>query len=661
MNDQTRSVPDLDPDLEPVANSSDNPTFASVLSARLHRRTLIKGSLGAALASLMGTSLAGSRDSNDDNDASDGVSASAPSSPRLGFQAVSVSDANQVLVPEGYTAKAFVPAGTPLSGDCPAYLKDGSNTGADQEHQVGANHDGMHFYPIDVKTGGASSTEGLLVLNHEYIDQRSLHASGPTNQTEGGPRPSDEVRKEVAAHGVSVIHIRKDEAGAWEMVPGSGFNRRITGATPVEICGPVRGFDKLVTSYSPDANRSRGTLGNCAGGPTPWNTYLAAEENWAAYFFSGEDSQPREHSRYGVFSAGNNYYWHTSDGDEDVYTRFDASVQGAAAADDYRNEPNNFGWMVEIDPFAPESVPQKRTALGRFAHEGVIFAPAVEGEPIVCYSGDDARFEYIYKFVSDQPYHADTAGGYLLNEGTLHVARFNDDGSGEWLPLIYGESGLTDSDSFTSQADVLVNTRLAADSVGATRMDRPEWGAIDPHTGEVYFTLTNNSDRTEADTNAANPLGPNPTGHIIRWLERDGNGNATAFDWDIFVFAGKPGTETMVDGETVAELDKSSTFNSPDGLWFDYNGRLWIQTDGSSSPPYQNNMMLAANPVTREIKRFFVGPVGCEVTGVVTTPDSRTMFVNVQHPRAYWPDASVERARSATMIVTRDDGGVIGA
>lgn len=660
MNEQIPSALDLDPDFEPVSNTSDNPTFTSVLSARLQRRTLMKGSVGAALVGIMGISLAGCSDDDDDNNSSGG-GASDESPTNLGFRAVNVSNANQIVVPEGYSAKAFVPSGTPLTGNYPAYLDDGTNTGADQENQVGTHHDGMHFYPIDVKTGGNSSSEGLLVLNHEYINQSTLHPSGPTGQSTGGPRPSDEVRKEVAAHGVSVIHIRRDEAGEWDVVFGSAFNRRITGATPMEIRGPARGFDKLITAYSPDATRTRGTLNNCAHGPTPWNTYLAAEENWAGYFVNSDDPQPREHERYGVGSTGNRYYWHTSDGNEDVYTRFDASIQGASAANDYRNEPNNFGWMVEIDPFAPESTPQKRTALGRFAHEGVIFAPAVEGEPVVCYSGDDARFEYIYKFVSTQPYYATTAGGYLLNEGTLYVAKFNEDGSGEWLPLVYGETGLTDSGGFISQADVLVNTRLAADAVGATRMDRPEWGAVDPRTGEVYFTLTNNSNRTEADTDAANPLGPNPTGHIIRWLERDKDYTATEFDWDIFVFAGEPGTETVVDGETLVELDDSNMFNSPDGLWFDYNGRLWIQTDGSDAPPYQNNMMLAANPVNREIKRFFVGPVGAEVTGVATTPDSKTMFVNIQHPREFWPDASVERSRDATVIVTRDDGGVIGA
>lgn len=247
---------------------------------------------------------------------------------------------------------------------------------------------------------------------------------------------------------------------------------------------------------------------------------------------------------------------------------------------------------------------------------------------MVCYSGDDSRFEYIYKFVSSQPYYAATAGGYLLDEGTLYVARFNDDGSGDWLPLdledpgfaakVQAAMGTTVGDivfeGFENQADVLLNTRLAADIAGATPMDRPEWGAIDPNTGEVYFTLTNNSQRTEDQVNAANPVANNQTGHIIRWQEAGNDHAASGFQWDIFVFAGTQGTETVVDGEAVVTLDDDNIFNSPDGLWFDYNGRLWIQTDGSDDAPYQNNMMLAANPETREIKRFFVGPTGCEVT-----------------------------------------------
>lgn len=662
----------LDPNYEPVVNQTSNSPFHDVLAARLKRRAVMKGTVGAALASIMGMTLVGC-DSDDDDD---GTGTAAGVQTELGFKAVPVSSANQVVVPEGYSAKAFLPWGTPITGSYPEFRADASNTGAEQEQQVGMHHDGMHFFPIDQKTGSNSSTEGLLVMNHEYINQGALHPNGPTAAAgNGGVRPEDEVRKEIAAHGVSVVHIKKDSEGTWDVVFGSPFNRRITGGTEMDIRGPVRGNAKLVTKFSPNGTETRGTLNNCSMGPTPWGTYLAAEENWHGYFANSDANQPREQTRHGV-NDSSRYDWELADSGADAYVRFDVTPGGGDATSDYRNEANTYGYMVEIDPFTPEAKPQKRTALGRFGHEGVIFAPATEGKPVVCYSGDDARFEYIYKFVSAQPYSAATAGGYLLDEGTLYVAKFNDDGTGEWLPLSLDDAdfaakvtaangtmvGDINFDGFADQADVLLNTRLAADIAGATPMDRPEWGAVDPNSGEVYFTLTNNSLRTEDQTDAANPQAENRTGHIIRWTEANSDHAATSFDWDIFVFGGEQGTETVVDGEAVVTLDDDNIFNSPDGLWFDYNGRLWIQTDGSDAAPYQNNMMLAANPVTREIKRFFVGPVGCEVTGVVTTPDVKTMFVNIQHPDANWPFGTEgDHPRDATVIVTRNDGGVIGA
>ncbi len=659
----------LDPNYEPVVNQTDNNPFQQVLAARLQRRAVMKGTVGAALASIMGVTLAGCTSDDDDDD----TGAAATAQTELGFKAVPVSSANQVVVPEGYSATPFLPWGTPITGSYPAFQADASNSGADQEQQVGMHHDGLHFFPIDLKAGGNSSTEGLLVMNHEYINQDALHPNGATYVS--GERPADEVRKEIAAHGVSVVHIKRDSAGAWDVVFGSPFNRRITGGTEMDIRGPVRGNAKLVTKYSPDGTETRGTLNNCSMGPTPWGTYLAAEENWHGYFANSDANPPREQTRHGV-DGTSRYDWELADNGADAYVRFNVSETGLTAADDYRNEANTFGYMVEIDPFTPEAKPQKRTALGRFGHEGVIFAPVKEGQPVVCYSGDDSRFEYIYKFVSSKPYSAATAGGYLLDEGTLYVAKFNDDGSGEWLSLSLDDAdfaakvaaangnmvGDISFDGFADQADVLLNTRLAADIAGATPMDRPEWGAVDPNTGEVYFTLTNNSRRTEDQTDAANPQAANLTGHIIRWTEAGGDHGATSFEWDIFVFAGEQGTETVVDGQAVVTLSDDNHFNSPDGLWFDYNGRLWIQTDGSDAEPYQNNMMLAANPVTREIKRFFVGPVGCEVTGVVTTPDVKTMFVNIQHPDANWPFGTEgDHPRDATVIVTRDDGGVVGA
>ena len=654
--------------IDPQTNFSLNPTFSAIVESRMARRQFLKGSVGAAVAAFIGCSVVGcSSNDGEPGPIVDPVTAA----PLLGFTAIATSRADSIVVPQGYTARTILPWGTPLTGSYPAFLTDASNNGAEQEQQVGMHHDGMHFFPIDQRANAESSTEGLLVFNHEYIDNNLIHTNGINTV----PRPADEARKEIAAHGVSVAHIQQQADGSWALVNNSPFNRRITGATPMELAGPVRGSDKVVTKYSPDGSRTRGTLNNCGNGFTPWGTYLTCEENWAGYFVNTDAEQPREHSRYGVSDNNGRYYWETATPAADVYQRFNASTLGASASDDYRNEPNTFGWIVEIDPFNPDSVPQKRTSLGRFGHEGVIFGKVEEGKPIVVYSGDDSRFEYIYKFVSSAPYYKVTAGGHLLNEGTLYVARFNEDGSGDWLPLDLNDADFaakvqTAGVSFANQADVLVNTRLAADIAGATKMDRPEWGAVHPDTGEVYFTLTNNSRRTEEQIDAANPRAANTTGHIIRWHERETQG-ATAFDWDIFLLAGDVGTVTP---DTELTLSADNHLASPDGLWFDKNGLLWIQTDMSGSQqsdgPYGNNQMLVADPVTRQIKRFLAGPTDCEVTGISATPDMKTLFVNIQHPgdrstpdnfTSNWPDGGNRRPRSATVVITKDDGGIIGS
>lgn len=653
--------------LEPISNTSANPSFGEVLEQRMVRRSFLKGSLAAAVSGIMGVGLTGCN-SSDTAEPLPPVSV-IPAPAFLGFAAIAANRVDGITVPAGYSAKPFLAWGTPITGTYPNFLADASNTAAEQAMQMGMNHDGMHFFPIDVRSGGNSSSEGLLVMNHEYVEPNVLHPQGPVL-----PRPAEQVAKELAAHGVSVVHIEKAANGDWRVVSNSPFNRRITGETPMELAGPVRGHAKVVTKYSPDGSRTRGTLNNCAHGYTPWGTYLTAEENWAGYFMNSDSTQVREHRRYGVGSSNGRYFWETATPAADRYQRFNASTLAASAAEDYRNEPNTFGWIVEIDPFNPDSVPQKRTALGRFAHEGIVFAKVTEGEPLVAYSGDDARDEYIYKYVSKQPYFRNTAGGHLLNDGTLYVARFNADGSGDWLALDinnpeFAAKAALAGVSFSDQADVLLNTRLAADIAGATKMDRPEWGAVHPETSEVYFTLTNNTNRTAAQVDAANPRANNATGHIIRWKER-GTLASSQFNWDIFLLAGDVGTATP---GTNLVLTADNHHASPDGLWFDDNGLLWIQTDMSgsqqSSGPYGNNAMLVADPVSRQIKRFLVGPTDCEVTGVIMTPDQRTMFVNIQHPgdrssvtnfTSNWPDGGNSRPRSATVIITKDDGGMIG-
>jgi hypothetical protein len=436
----------------------------------------------------------------------------------------------------------------------------------------------------------------------------------------------------------------------------------------------------MVTKFSPDGTKTRGTVNNCAHGVTPWNTYMTAEENWAGYFVNADAEMPREHKRYGLSNEASRYGWEKAASGADEFIRFNAAATGASAAEDYRNEPNTFGWMVEFDPYDPASVPVKRTHLGRFAHEGVVFAPAVAGQPVVCYSGDDSRFEYIYKFVSSAAFDPATTNGDILNEGTLYVAKFNEDGTGEWLALAPGQNGLTPENGFADLADILVNTRLAADQAGATKMDRPEWGTVDPSTGEVYFTLTNNNRRDMTQIDAVNPRAENNFGQIVRWRYEGNDHAATAFSWDLFVIAGTARQSITFKGEALGD---DSTFACPDGIWCDQNSRLWIQTDMGDIGPAQEgplesfgmNAMLAADPQTGEIRRFLTGPWGQEITGVITTPDGTTMFVNVQHPGAQaspedfaagtfgsgFPDYNGTVPRSATLVITREDGGVIGA
>ncbi|WP_236232522.1 PhoX family protein [Pseudomonas tohonis] len=646
---------------EVPSNQSRNPHISELIEGVKRREVLAGGAALGALA-FLGVSLPGQAEAGQDEARSLGFPFK--SRRRLAFEGIPAGRADTITVPPGYKATPFIPWGTPITGRYPAFAEDASNSAQDQAEQTGMHHDGMHFFPIDTRHGlGLRSDHGLLVLNHEYIDAPLLHPNGPT-VVSGKRTSAEEVRKEINAHGVSVVEIRRDVRGEWTVVP-SRRNRRITAATPMQISGPARGNKLLQTRHSPNGTAARGTQNNCSNGFTPWGTYLTCEENWAGYFSTRDADLPRELKRYGLRN-GSRFGWETLPGDE--FERFDATRKAADAKGDYRNEPNQFGWIVEIDPFEPDSVPVKRTALGRFAHEGLIFAPVKAGRPVVCYSGDDSQNEYIYKYVSRDAYRPGRSNGRLLDEGTLYVARFNADGSGQWLALDINDKSflkacLAAGVAFADQGEVLINTRLAADVVGATKMDRPEWGAVNPDNGEVYFTLTNNTARTTPD--APNPRPANAYGHIIRWREQSRDYAGKAFNWNLFMLAGP---ETDSRGPSGKPLDASNILASPDGLWFDDDGRLWIQTDMSGSQlasgPFGNNQMLVADPRTGELKRFLVGPLGAEVTGIAATPDFRTLFVNIQHPgegstptnlTSTWPDGPGKRPRSSTVVITRED------
>lgn len=582
-----------------------------------------------------------------------------------GFRAVPATQHDGITLPPGYEAAVLYPWGAPtgIAGAMPSGPPGPGQSAADQAVQAGMHHDGMHFFPLD-----ATGARGLLVLNHEYTDDRLLHGG------DGQARSAEAVRKSLHAMGVSIIEVQRTATG-WVQVLPSRYARRIHGDTPLRIAGPAAGTPALRTAANPAGDAVRGTLANCAMGVTPWGTYLTCEENFHGYFggppAAAADATIAQRRYRTVPGAQWNSYWHFDE-------RFDLTR--------HPNEPHRFGWVVEIDPFDPDSVPVKRTALGRKAQESATCTVTKDGR-VAVYMGDDAAFEYVYKFVSTQRVQPGTdaaaraANRQLLDDGTLYVARYDADGRGAWLALTHGRAGLDAAAGFADAAAVLVHARLAADAVGATPMDRPEWIAIHPQDGEVYLALSNNSQRGAPGhpaADAANPRAGNLSGGILRWREDGGDAASTGFAWNHFVLAGDPAEPASGTRYPDAGAD---LFGSPDGLHFDSAGLLWIQTDMSGprigKPPYAalgNNQMLCANPATGRIRRFLVGPAGCEVTGCVLTPDRRALFVNIQHPGerrnersglpgSAWPDGGAPGStppRSATVVVRRTDGGIVG-
>ena len=641
-------------------NLSHNEHFQSVVQRAVSRRGfLLKTGVGAAAVAFLSAGLTGCG-GGDDAPASGGSS----DAELLGFTGIAISTDDAVSVAPGYTATVFAPWGTPLfsSGAGSTWAGDASEDAAAQARQMGDNHDGIHYFAIS-----GSSEEGLLVMNHEYTNTQYLF-----NADGGAVNSLDDANKDLNAHGVSVVHIKRT-AGVWAIVTDSSYNRRITGNTLMQLTGPAAGDALLQTTADPTGTAVFGTLNNCGNGWTPWGTYLTCEENFNQYFGTTNTASPgalrnTNQTRYGLDNNG------TSRKYEEYFDRFDWQKEP--------NEANRFGWIVEIDPFDPTSTPKKRTALARIKHENAAYAIAADGR-VVIYMGDDQANDYIYKFVSTGTYVEGNLvnNRNLLDSGTLYVAKFaagtaSGDmmGTGEWLPMTTSNPALS---AYASQAEILVNTRLAADMLGATPMDSPEWVSVHPQTQEVYVTLTNNSGRALANVDDANPRAANRYGQIVRWREAGGNPTALTFEWDLFVLAGNPTVYSATDADPQTALKAGSsnvtvdnTFNSPDGLGFDATGRLWIQTDGSYSNTGDyagqgNNQMLCADPTTKEIRRFFVGPKECEVTGLTFTPDSKTLFINIQHPgeggNSHWPQGGTALPRSATVIITKDDGGVIGS
>lgn len=561
------------------------------------------------------------------------------------------------------------------------------------------------------------------------------------------PRPAAEADKEIALHGVSFVEVRKT-AGSWTYLQDSPFNRRFTALSDMQLSGPARGNALTITKYSPTGTNTRGTLNNCGTGKTPWGTFLTGEENWAGYFARalgddaarGNDKSVVAMNRYGRREGSKSRHGWESAGTEDKYARWIVSKLGTSTdgSDDYRNELNGMGYIVEMDAYNKSKPARKRTGLGRFSHESAAFGKVENGQPLAVYMGDDSRNEYIYKFVSNARWRADdanpadclTVGDKYLDSGKLYAARFNADGTGEWLELSMTNPAVASYAvyPFADQADVAVHARLAGDAVGATKMDRPEWCSVNPANGEIYFALTNNSNRrvdpstiSQTAPDAANPRAytdlkeetrvqqGNVNGHVLRIREAQPGSAATRFTWDVYVF----GAESTAPTGTVnlSSLTAEQDFSSPDGLVFSPStGICWFQTDDGAYEDMTNCMMLAGLPgeegdgkkVTLtypkadgstlvvdtyvgkppsedRLKRFLVGPVSCEITGLAETPDGKAIFINIQHPgedtsaadladpgkyTSQWPGnegyGPGKSPRSATIVITKDDGGQIG-
>lgn len=621
------SFDDYDETLNPAPENTD---FDEIVERAISRRGFLGGTLAFGGFSLLGGSL------------TPGTAQAATS--RFAFDAVAANTADAVTVPPGYSARVVVSWGDPLWSDVPDFDHDTRGTAASQARSFGDNIDGMDVFTFGGKT--------LLVVNNEYTNRSIIWG----NRTEGQATTDDDINKGKMAHGLSVVELAEGDSG-WEVVVDSPLNRRITPDTEVALTGAAAGHDMLKTEEDPTGRLAKGTWNNCGNGVTPWGTYLACEENFNGYFSSSNEELelPEGFKRYGISTSDWGYAWGKVD------PRFDIAQTP--------NEPRRAGYVVEIDPRDPNSMPKKRTSLGRFKHENAEVVVNEDGR-VVVYMGDDERGEFLYRYVSEGVYVPGGETEDLLNEGTLYVAKFHDNGAGEWLALTPETTGMA------SAAEIAIHTRQAASAVGATTMDRPEWVTSNPNKAEVYCALTNNRNRG-VKPNAGGDVtpvgGPNPReannfGQIVRWWPNGADHTADGFAWDLYVLAGNP---TVYDDANAGSqnLTPDNMFNSPDGLKFDSSGLLWIQTDGnySNADGFEgqgNNQMLAGDPVTGEIRRFLVGPKECEVTGLTWSADRTTMFVGIQHPGedgdSHWPGGGDSVPRSAVIAVTRDDGGLMG-
>jgi uncharacterized protein len=604
--------------------------FDRVVEAAISRRGFLGGILAVgSAAAAMGT--LGNLASSTSAQAQEAAS-------RFAFKPIPIFTDNTVHVPEGYVWKPLAKWGQPLFSNIPDIDPVNGVSVENSDKVFGENTDGMELFVI--------GDHHIIAVNHEYVNNE---IDLPHNE-KGMPKSADDVKILQNLQGVTVMEVAEGENG-WEIVVDSPFNRRIHHNTPMKLSGPAAGSDLVKTAADPAGTDCLGTFNNCGAGKTPWGTYLTCEENFNGYFgtTTADFKMPDDYKRYGIAAE-------TRYGYERFDERFDVSKNP--------NEPRRAGYIVEIDPSDASSTPIKHTALGRIKHENAAVVIARDGR-VVVYMGDDERGEFLYKFVSNGIYVPGGDTSKLLEDGTLSVARFSDDGKGEWLALTPQSTGM-------KMDEICVFTRQAASKVGATTMDRPEWVAVNPVAIEAYCALTNNTNRgvkknaggDEMPVGGANPREKNQYGQIVRWYPENDDHADGKFKWDLFVMAGNPD----VHKDTYAgssNINSGNMFNSPDGMMFDSTGLLWIQTDGEDTNEGDflgqgNNQMLAGDPATGRIERFLTGPKGSEVTGQTWSADKRTHFVGIQHPDAPFPDGEGKLPRSTIIAIKRDDNGLVG-
>ncbi len=667
------------------------PPFATVLDQRLSRRHFLAAAAttlsGAALSSVPHDTLAArtvTKQSYTDS---------------LTFTPIMGSTEDAVIVPKNYRYDVLLKWGESLFADHPdlnvAELHNGEllkpGAGQRQAHQFGYNCDAIEFFPLE------DPDKALLCVNHEYCIETLMFPGWSTAKDKAAyVRANPEtVAVGKASHGVSVVELHRIN-GRWVAQKSSAYNRRITADTPIMFSGPAAGHPLLKTARDPHGTVVHGTIANCAGGATPWGTYLTTEENMEQYFGNfrrfkdrvtknADDGDlqhlMRRHNRIFLPRDASLHYWELID------DRFDV--------DRHPTEAFRFGWVVEIDPTDPQSTPRKRTALGRFKHECATTIPSQDGRCVV-YSGDDAGLEYAYKFVTKNKIDPSNraANMNLLDEGTLYVARFDADGTGKWLAVDYNTSPALQAE-FTSQAEVLIDTRRAGDILGATPMDRPEDFEANPVTKKVYLACTNNAGRTANNVNAANPRGPfNRWGHIIEITEEGDDNAALTFTWTIFIMCGDPaaGNGRLLTAQEnlrtlplnpndsyyagFADAAALSPIGAPDNLAFDNLGNLWIITDGRQPRGANNGAFVAPTmgPTRGYLRQFLSGPREAEICGGEFTPDNETWFLSIQHPgeagtvenpTSYWPEGKKDpkqpgsprkQPRPSVIAVVKDRG-----